>query len=68
MPKFYTAYESGDYFIIEQDFSINNKKYRYLTLLDFILQIINSDILFLEKLLIELKEQILTLNIIRCDM
>lgn len=68
MPKFYAAYKSGDYFIIEQDLLINNDNYRYLTLHEFILQATDSDILMLEQKLIELKKEMITLNVITCDM
>lgn len=68
MPKFYAAYESGDYFIIEQDLLINNKNYRYLTLHEFILQATDSNILMLEQKLIELKKEMIKLNVITCDM
>ena len=68
MPKFYAAYESGNYFIIEQDLLINNENFRYLTLRDFILQASNSDISLLEEKLEELKKEMLALNIITCDM
>ena len=68
MPKFYAAYESGDYLIIEQELLMSNSDFCYLSLKEFILQACDSDICLLEKTLRNLKSEMLALNVITCDM
>lgn len=68
MPKFLSWYKSGDYVIIEQEFLRSDEQHTYLSLREFLSSSPNSEQLSkLDSLLSKLKDEMILLNVIVCD-
>ena len=68
MPKFIGLYETEDFFILEQERVKNTEEIKTQTLRDFVFKASEDQMVKLEKLLENLKEEMLRLNVIVSDM
>lgn len=68
MPKFIGLYETEDSFILEQECVRNTEEIKTQTLRDFVLNASEEQMVKLEQLLENLREEMLRLNIIVSDM
>ena len=67
MPKFFDAYKSGNYVIIEQELLCNSDKFVYITLSEFISCASDEELKTLNKFLDKLLHEMLQLNVIVSD-
>lgn len=68
MPKFYGLHETEDSYILEQEYFHDTEEFKVLTVHNYVLSATDEGLKVLEKLLNDVKDEMIRFNIIVCDL